>query len=258
MKMRTEYYIIDSSKNITALVVTPTNRFNYKDICLNIMKIHSEVEQVGFVDFSNDRLRLEMSGGEFCGNATLSAVALFSKLSQKTGDFSINVSGSNSVIKAASEITGNDYFCNCFIPFPKRRDDLCVFEKGKEFILPVMELEGITHIIAPLDFNKQKAETLIKDYAARNKLSAVGFLFYGEENSSLIPLVYVIDIDTMFYENSCASGSCAICAYEFLKSNKNVSLLLSQPGGTISVAADKNYITLSNTIFIRGHFVKEM
>ena len=75
-----KYSIFDPSGNITALVETHINNDSQPEVADEIMKAHPEVEQVGFVYF--DAIRpvptyLRMAGGEFCGNATMSAAALY-------------------------------------------------------------------------------------------------------------------------------------------------------------------------------------
>lgn len=85
-----DLYILNPGGNITALVEwIPINRSARKTINDKIMKVFPKVEQVGFLDRSIPRL--EMAGGEFCGNATRCAAYLL--LGGKLGKISLNVSG---------------------------------------------------------------------------------------------------------------------------------------------------------------------
>ena len=255
-----EYFIVSSSGNVTALVTTPTEKNDYKKISTALFKTHSEVEQIGFLKNDGDMLTLNMSGGEFCGNAILSAVALISDLTGKTGEYTVKISGCDSLIKAKSEINNGEYHCVCEVPFSKNSRTFSAVVNGKEVLLPVIELDGIAHIIAPLDFDKEDAEKLIKSFAEKQNYKALGIMFYGSSTQKVTPLVYVADVDTLFYEKSCASGSCAVCCYEVLKQNKAVSLKLNEPGGTICVSADTNkkFVALSNKILIEKHFKNEI
>lgn len=255
--MNTEYFIINPSGNVTALVTTPTKKSDYQKVCQFIMQSHKRVEQVGFVDYGGSVLSLDMSGGEFCGNATLSAVALYSELTGKLGAFNIKVSGAEKIIKAEVSKYEDFYLCQCEMQFPLRDEDIVI---NNNVSFPVIRLDGISHIIAPFDFDRKKAEQIVKKYAKENNLSAVGFMFYDKKISSLTPLVYVTKIDTLFYENSCASGSCAVCAYESILSGNDVSLDLKQPGGVIKVSSNSfnSFITLSNNIIIEEHLIKEI
>lgn len=82
--------ILNPGGNITALVEgIPTGQSLRKTINDEIMKVFPEVEQIGFLDRSIPRL--EMAGGEFCGNAARCAAYLL--LGGKLGKISLNVSG---------------------------------------------------------------------------------------------------------------------------------------------------------------------
>ena len=75
--MKTDYYIINPAGNITALVTSPVPKNSYGAAAARIMKKRPAVEQVGFVRFANGEAVLNMAGDEFCGNAVMSAAALY-------------------------------------------------------------------------------------------------------------------------------------------------------------------------------------
>ncbi len=258
--MKTEYYIINPTGNITALVTTPTEKADYKRFCNEIMREHPQVEQVGFADFSEDVFHLNMSGGEFCANATLSAIGLYSYLTQETGNFNIKASGVPKILSVSSEKNKGGFICECSLPFPKELKSVKLENGNNTFVFPFVEIGGISHIIAPFDFSKEKAEGLIKEYAEKNNIPALGFMFYERDTGKLIPLVYVTEIGTLFYENSCASGSCAVGAYRAFLSGSEEALELIQPGGTINITANikEGYIRLSNKIIIENSYTREM
>ena len=54
----------------------------------------------------------------------------------------------------------------------------------------------------------------------------------------MTPLVYVPGADTMFWENSCASGSVAAGQYLAAASGEAVKIALKEPGGTLVVESD--------------------
>lgn len=82
--------ILNPGGNITALAEgIPASRPLRKTINDEVMKVFPEVEQVGFLD--RPIPRLEMAGGEFCGNATRCAAYLL--LGGEPGKISLNVSG---------------------------------------------------------------------------------------------------------------------------------------------------------------------
>ena len=53
----------------------------------------------------------------------------------------------------------------------------------------------------------------------------------------MIPAVYVRDTDTLYWENSCGSGSAAVAAALACTTHKNVACYMKQPGGTLAIAA---------------------
>ena len=85
-----EYCIMDPTGNITALVESSAEVSRQPFIADLIMQQHPEVEQVGFVEFEPAQsgesaperdepvqVKLRMAGGEFCGNASMCAAALY-------------------------------------------------------------------------------------------------------------------------------------------------------------------------------------
>ena len=77
--MELRYSIFDPTGTITALVETAVEPVRRQEAAAVVMRLHPEVEQVGFVrDAASDGLpELNMAGGEFCGNASMCAAALF-------------------------------------------------------------------------------------------------------------------------------------------------------------------------------------
>ena len=53
----------------------------------------------------------------------------------------------------------------------------------------------------------------------------------------MIPAVYVTATDTLYWENSCGSGSAAVAAALACMGKKDVSCTIHQPGGTIDIMA---------------------
>ena len=73
--------ILDPTGNITALAESPVSIEEQPAAARKLMLHHPEVEQVGFVRFAPPdgngvSAALRMAGGEFCGNASMSAAAL--------------------------------------------------------------------------------------------------------------------------------------------------------------------------------------
>ncbi len=258
--MNSEYYILNPTGNITALVVSETPVADYKKVNDYILKNNCDVEQVGFVDFSDSFPKLCMAGGEFCGNATLSTAALFCMLNNiDNGEIFVNVSGADKPISVLVNKDNDRYLCKIKLPKPNsvKMQKFSVF--NKEYILPLISFNGISHILVDYDFDKRVAEELLKIYSEKLNISAMGAMMYDEKNSELLPLVYVRECDTLFYENSCASGSCAVCGY-LTEKYGDTTVSLKQPGGVLTVSLNSlsENVVLSGFSKIENHIIVDI
>ena len=81
------YSLLDPTKNGTVRVETPVPPERQPAVAARLMALEPEAEQVGFVaDLAGDPLLLRMAGGEFCGNAAMSAAALRSERAGRDRD----------------------------------------------------------------------------------------------------------------------------------------------------------------------------
>ena len=73
------YAVMDPTGNITILVKTPVPAAAQPDCAARLLAAEPAGEQVGFLSPGGDGadLSLRMAGGEFCGNAAMSAAAYF-------------------------------------------------------------------------------------------------------------------------------------------------------------------------------------
>lgn len=213
---------------MTALVTSAVPFSIRKKIADEIMKTEAACEQVGFLSF-NDCVELDMTGGEFCGNAVMCAAAA-GFLKDKSAD-TVN-SGQSMKVR----ICGAEYQVNVLQLSSK--DFEC-----KLFTNTVPE--GIKHTVVEGLPEKKQAEAEIKALPGEE---AKGMMFLN--GTDLIPLVYVPKADTLFWENSCASGSLAVGQYLYEKTKKPVDVELSMPGGKLSVKCDEGGLVLKEKIRI--------
>ena len=110
----------------------------------------------------------------------------------------------------------------------------------------VVYLQGISHIITDItDINfKNYYENKIKSYCDYLNVESLGIIFYDKNRCSITPLVYVKNADTLYWENSCASGSIAV--YEYLNI-KNAELCILQPCNEYLKIYEKN-----NELYLSG------
>ncbi len=233
-----KYLIYKPAGNDTALVYgTQYNETMKKRINDAIMKRHTNVEQVGFIN-DNGKKELQMAGGEFCGNATRSAA--YNYLNGKQGKIQICVNSKDKIIAGVDK----DKKAWCEIPLPEKSNIITEIEKG----IFIVDLKGIT-IVVIQDFQAQKylcnkdklkqvGRKLIDDYNLVDN-SAVGVMFCEnkKEKIKINPIVWVKSIDTLFYETACGSGSMAVCIVESYLKKQKEKIDIIQPSGLIITAS---------------------
>ncbi|HWQ77829.1 MAG TPA: hypothetical protein VN381_03390 [Anaerovoracaceae bacterium] len=251
--MKLNVAVLNPAGNITLIVTTPVEKAAYAEIAgklLNIPELHGE--QVGFLapPRHGGATRLEMMGGEFCGNAL-----------RCTGYYHALRAGIRGAAVVSTEISGSDK------PLDVRVDTDHNAAKA-EMTLPLsinnitvngrtakaVAFEGIVHFIADMPGSDSLSgidEAFVKaavDYAV-GKLGAeaAGIMFFDRASMFIRPVVYVHETGSLVYENSCASGSAATavtCAYGLQDGEYRFDVC--QPGGVIEVELSKR----------SGHFEK--
>ena len=238
------YYLADPTKNITALVGTPVPPASRPFAALAVMRREPSCEQVGFVYRDGAGAPcLAMAGGEFCGNASLSAAALFCRREGiapgETRELSLTVSGAAEKIPVRVTALAEDCFDGAVrLPAPERIAEEALPLDGVTLRLPVVYCPGIAHIMVTKDeLSPADAERAIRDWCARLNAPGLGIMLFDAARGALRPLVYIPGADTLFWESSCASGTGALGAYMALRSGERTALSVREPGGVLRVTA---------------------
>ena len=251
-----EYVIADPTKNITILVKTPVPAAKRAELSQLLMFINPSCEQVGFLNNveenadeapaglseaagcnagKNFDIRLDMMGGEFCGNATMATASYFAFTKDLEVGESMRVNVSSSGVENTLPVDivcgkdnwGKTYTCTIEMPGAEKIGEIdgC----------PVVYLPGIAHMIVPAGAASiEECEMVIREYQKIAGTPAFGMLIWDEEKSFMTPLVYVSDTDSCVRENGCATGSTAIGIWR--ASTKNATETdVHQPGGTINI-----------------------
>ena len=237
MKKTIGYIIADPTKNYTLLVDTPVPELERPFVAAQLMRAEPFVEQVGFLTASVDcDIGLRMAGGEFCGNAAMSAAAYYAKTNRiRKGTVHVRISGAESIVPTRLHVLGNDIF-RCTVEMPRHRAIGLLTFDGTE--LPAVFFNGITHVIVEGgSVDRTSAETVACALCESTRSEAVGLMFCYASGQSMSPFVYVPSVKTAVWENSCASGTSAVGIYTAQRENKPVTLSIRQPGGTLSVSA---------------------
>ncbi len=262
MEMEFTYRIADPSGNTTALVQEGFPEKLRREAAALLMET-GEVEQVGFLcppRFAGSTGRLEMAGGEFCGNATLSAAVWMAKglmlISQNPTELQIECSGADGPLRVAVwSADGMDYGM-VEMPPPNRiyTRDFSAGTRTETFA--VVEMPGITHLLWPAEMFGEKergfALSGIRGWCAELGAQALGVLLCDREFGRVAPLVFVPEAGALVWERGCGSGTAALGAW--LAKERFLSESISpgegsaeavflerdvlQPGGTIRVRAE--------------------
>lgn len=248
-----EYKILNPGGNKTALV--KSTKFNDKQKCLInrlIMEKYLEVEQVGFL--SNETNRLEMAGGEFCMNATRCAIYEYSK--ENEDSIEISVSGTNNSLKGR---VLNDNKVEIKIDISKNIDEL--IEVQNDFIL--VKIDGILIVIfdeekskeyiRKLKDNEELAKKELKEFMNKNIQTtekAIGIMLLENvlDKIKINPVVWVKDIDTVFYETACGSGSLATAIYNYYNCKEEMLEIIQPSGYTVNIELDTKKQLIENAI----------
>lgn len=250
--MTVKYCIFNPTGNITALVETKVEPAKQPAVADEIMKAHPQVEQVGFVYFVPGRpvpALLRMAGGEFCGNATMSAAALYLMRSgEETDQVRVTVSGvSKPITVHLAKTEDESYEAGVEMPPALEIGIKKLHSEVADASMTVVRMEGISHIVIEdkselyaLKEDKEAAEKLLRDWSECLDTECLGIMFLEGDGASwsLTPLVYVRDVGTVFWENACASGTAAVGMYMAAKLESAVDMTLDEPGGRLSVSSD--------------------
>ena len=119
-----------------------------------------------------------------------------------------------------------------------------------------VDLPGITHFVHFVPdlegIDKEKYWHILADYVDGEDFPAYGLILCDTKEQAMIPAVYVRDTDTLYWENSCGSGSAAVAAALACTTHKNVACYIKQPGGTLAIAAKVGEQGELQQIFIGG------
>ena len=239
--------IADPAKNITVFVLDRVE--DQKERAAIAWKILADkrikAEQVGFVlppeksmpDFKTTLWRLEMAGGEFCGNAARCFGLYAAGVTGVKGKADILVSVSGSVTPVRVEVDTENGLASAEMPNPLGIDvlDFC----GNS--LSVLVFEGITHIIAPdLKPGKELFFAIKAELEKKYSSPAAGVMFYDTDTRFMRPAVYVTSPESFVFESSCGSGSAALGVWlSHGMRDGTAKYSITQPGGIIETEVEK-------------------
>lgn len=188
-----------------------------------------EIEQCCFVTAPHQTgsiARVELFGGEFCGNAARSAAWLLT--GGKDGAGLIEVSG----VERPLRFKIVDGVVSLEMPLPVGGQLARYVADGT-----LVQLDGIAQLVIDRDMReRQTPRSLLTRILADNmpglaSQAAVGVSYYDQESRKAEFCVWVNEVDTIFDETACGSGTCAIGVALALSRKRSVSLPVIQPSG---------------------------
>ena len=264
--MKLHFVKINPVENMTIFVLDQLPRKDHITISNRLMDYSNlHAEQVGFIESSKnhtDLIRLQMMGGEFCGNATRSLAAFMvhsqhPEIEKNGSKFMVplEVSGIDEIINCEVEPLEktNLYMSKIKMPVPLSINEIIIDYSGNKVKTIRVDLPGITHFIVDRDKinDKDKYYEIIKSVMAKEDYDAFGIMYYDYNKNFMEPLVYVRSTDSLFWERSCGSGSCALgCALAFLN-KESLEKEINQPGGKLKVSVGYENHNI-NSLYLNG------
>lgn len=239
LQQKREYTVVvlDPAGNVTAIVCSDVPAAERARVAAQILRLPElGIEQVAFLTEprSGGEIRLEMMGGEFCGNALRCAgfyQALRNGAQGKSCVFA-EISGADGVQPVMADTAEGT--ASTVMPLP-----LSVQSAGWADVQAArVTFAGITHFVIDC---AQPDETLVqRAIAAAPEASAVGAIFLDRAHGSIKPVVFVRETASCVAENSCASGSVAtavVLTADFADGITEIGI--GQPGGTLEVGVQR-------------------
>ncbi len=239
--MKYNYLMADPSGNTTAFVwadFAPDRRAAAARRVMDVLR----VEQVAFVHGG----RMDMMGGEFCGNASRS-FALVQALYRGEGVFSalreprvetVAVSGADHPLEVTLRRKDGRLWAAVEMPLPTA---ILPLEDAVLGRCTLVQYPGISHFMlenipwqeAHLSAARRLLRRNVPPGPARD---CFGLLYV--HSGRMRPLVCVEATRTRVWESSCASGTCAVAAAQAFSAKATADLELFQPGGSLTTKAE--------------------
>lgn len=225
------YSRYDPTGNLTLLVEDPVAAEERAALAVRLMAPEVlPAEQVGYIDAGAHRL--DMMGGEFCGNASMSFAAyLAGKEGIPSGaekDYTLYVSGAEGPVDCRIlRLSPVCFRGTVEMPLPSHVEGNTVF------------FPGIAHTcFSEEELSAASAEERISELCRINGVPAQGILLM--RGDLMRPLVCVPGSGTMVWEHGCGSGTAALAVLAALRGGCDSAVSVRQPGGVLRAEARLN------------------
>lgn len=221
----------DPAGNITLFVLDPVPVEDRAGIAARLMALPgSDAEQVGYLcpPVMGGAGRMEMAGGEFCGNATRAFGMLMSRRLGGAPRVLVEVSGCEAPVEVDVDLPAGT--ARARMPLPRS------VSRVESHSGVLVDLGGIAHLVVEdvppsLEFFR-KAEPLFERFP---DAEAYGVIFLDTRKGTMTPLVKVPAAGTLVWEGSCGSGSLAAAVAQSRTDGPFVRAYV-QPAGTVEAS----------------------
>ena len=245
--MSIHYQKYSPTGNVTVLVMTPLPRERQPGIAARLLGSGGVGgEQVGFIEPAADArcpARLQMMGGEFCGNATMSLGAMLARRAglPESGEMAVKleVSGSATPVPCRIRREGEGWVGTVEMPLPTGVGEATLDTDAGRLTVPLVRLPGIAHLIIPTEasLDEEQLRRRLPLWNAQIGADAIGALRFDAGTLAMDPLVYVPSAGTLVREHGCGSGTAAVGCHLAMEAGRDVEAPVRQPGGAITVRA---------------------
>ncbi len=249
--IKLNFFKLSTSENTTVIITDYVPEKLYSKISEKVMSsTHLEAEQVGFLlppEKKDSQARLEMSGGEFCGNGVLALGALCDHLGIiNDSNFSVEISGVNSSLKTEIIETNclqEKYVVKAAMPVCySRKSYICNY--SEQIQGDIIFLQGISHFLirGENNFDEKIIKDIMNEISENISGEAVGIIPYFSKNNEYFikPYIYVKENNSYIFERGCGSGTLALGLYLAEENTQNIYRQVNQPGGVIEVMVKLN------------------
>lgn len=242
--MRLNFVKASPCRNTTVFITEELPRAKYPAVArLALDSDYLAAEQVGFITaphFAKAVRRLEMAGGEFCGNATLSlaAWAVREGLADGREPVWVECSGAEQPVCCEVRRLDEEHFRvreELFLQAELQELDLRAGFKKYPGVL--VREPGISHFLYFADCSEQEQLMLLDALETRERAEACGVIAcecITAESYRIRPLVGVPAAGSRVFEQACGSGSMALGLW-LARSESRTCVTVLQPGGSIFV-----------------------
>lgn len=246
--MEIKFVKMNPTQNMTILVESPVPKRLQRRMARRLMAHDGvEAEQVGFIEAPRNqaaRARLQMMGGEFCGNASMSLAALLAMDEGVEGEaeMPLECSGVKGLFSVKVNPGRRGVKCSLEMPPPLNVTKTFLKAGNQKCLLTQVNFEGVSHFVLPEDYArgdvKLWAEKALTDWSGECRSEAVGLILHNRAENRIRPLVLVKSTGSLVWERGCGSGTAAVGAIMAHEAQKSIRAKILQPGGEIGVKAD--------------------